>query len=570
MGGSASSRGRLELASSLDRDTDTDTDLDLGPGLAESEKERSEKRSERARSGQEGARQESAERSRSERELPERELPGRGLRALRLTPSESGQVLATISSVAALFALLALVILAARSALRLNLRWDTFAYHLPFAAVRGGLPIPYDMNDVVRPSFEAYPILPELLQGVLWRLTGSMNATGVVNALAFAAFLVHAQRSLRAPFWLVALVSLTAPLVIIHACSSYVDLFGNAWLAIGTCSCLSLYLEPQHARASTVLGAPAALAAAAWSKYLLAPIAGLTFLVMTILILRRPSVGGVSRKTSAGYLAVMALVAAAPYLKNLVVFGNPFWPLRIPIVGNWFPYTNDAMRGARHERLGPMRNVSQIELFFRSIFEIDQPTSYPDRLRWIIDQGGTTEGFRMGGFWGVAAIFYTVVVVGMLIVSHGRRGAAVSAVLLAAVAAFGTLPQSHELRYYLFIPLSGAGCVGVLFPSFKRAAPHAAMILLSLVLGLFVHMVFENRAHYAVERVDQGAAARAWGAADWWPRLRRGEAYCAVGMMPIGMLLTGPTLSEYRIFDRSRAELCPPGTLILQGGQPAP
>jgi hypothetical protein len=35
-------------------------------------------------------------------------------------------------------------------------------------------------------------------------------------------------------------------------------------------------------------------------------------------------------------------------------------------------------------------------------------------------------------------------------------------------------------------------------------------------------------------------------------------------MVPIGMLLTGPTLSEFTIVDRSRAELCPGGSEILR------
>lgn len=500
-----------------------------------------------------------------------RSLTGAGVTAralghLRLTPNESGQVLATLGSVARLVAVLALAALAVRSASCLNLRWDTFAYHLPFAAAWVGLPIPYEMNDRMLPTFEAYPALAELVQGLLWRLTGSMNATGVVNAIAFAAFLAYAHRALGAPFWLVALVSLSAPLVVIHACSSYVDLFGNAFLAIGVCACLALYLAPEQTGRWTVFGAPAALAAAAWSKYLLVPIAGVTFALLAGLLLRRRSIAGLSRGRVAGYVALMGLVAAAPYVKNLVRFHNPFWPLRVPLVGNWFPYANDALRGAMSERPSSMQSASQLQLFVQSLFELGQPTEYPNRLRWIIDQGSTVEGFRMGGLWGIAAMVYVPVVVLMLVVCHGKRGWGVSAAVLAALGLVGLLPQSHELRYYLFIPLCGAACVGMLFPQFKRAAPHAAMALLALVLGLFVHMAIENRPHYAIVRVDQAAAARAWGAARWWPKLQRGVTYCAVDMVPVGLLLTGPTLSEFRIVDRSRAEYCPSGSQIIRGG----
>lgn len=504
-----------------------------------------------------------------------RDLAGTGVGATvgalgppRLAASESRQVLTTLAGAARVLAVLALAALAVRSALRLNLRWDAFAYHLPFAAEYGGLSIPYEMNDRVRPTFDSYPALAEIVQGLLWRLTGSMNATGVVNAIAFAAFLAYAHRALRAPFWLVALVSLSAPLVIIHVCTSYVDLFGNAFLAIGVCACLSLYLAPEQAGRATVLGAPAALAAAAWSKYLLVPIAGVTYALLVGLLLRRPGIGGLRRGRVAVYAAVMGLVALAPYVKNLVAFGNPFWPLRLPLVGDWFPYTNDALRGAIRERPESLQGASQIQLFFQSLFEIQQPTEYANRLRWIIDQGNTVDGFRMGGFWGIAAAFYALVVVLMLVVCHGQRGWGVSAAVLGALGLVGLLPQSHELRYYLFIPLCGAGIVGMLFPRFQRVAPHAAMALLALVLGAFVHMVIENRAHYAIHRVDQAAAARAWGAAEWWPKLRRGVTYCAVDMAPIGLLLTGPTLSEFTIVDRSRAEYCPRGSQVIRGYVP--
>lgn len=487
-----------------------------------------------------------------------------------LTATESQRVLTTLGRVATGIALLALGDLAVRAALRLNLRWDTFAYHLPYAAKHGGLPISYEMNDLVRPAFDAYPILPELVQGVLWRLTGSMNATGVVNYIAFASFLAYMRLALGAPLGLVALGSLTAPLVVIHASSSYVDLFGNAFVAIGLCSCLALYIAPERARRATIFVAPAALAAAAWSKYLLAPIAGVTFAVFAWLSLRPPQIAGVSRARAASYQAAIGLVAAAPYLKNLLVFKNPFWPLRLPLIGDWFPYTNDALRGAIRERPILMRSTSQLELFARSLFEIDQPTTYPDRLRWIIDQGGTVEGFRMGGYWGVAALVYAIAVPCLLVVCHGKRGWAASAVVLGAFLVVAHLPQSHELRYYMFIPLTGAACVGLLFPRFERAAPHAAMGLLALLLGLFVHMVVENLPHYKISRVDQVDAARAWGATLWWPKLRRGETYCAVDMLPIGMLLTGPTLSEFAIVDRSRAELCPRGSRIIQNGALSP
>ena len=98
-----------------------------------------------------------------------------------------------------------LALLAVRAAVRLEVRWDTFWYHIPFAAIRGGIAIPFEVNEYVRGYFEGFPPLPHIVQGILWRITGSINATGVVNYGALMAFLIFCSTKLKAPFWLVAM-----------------------------------------------------------------------------------------------------------------------------------------------------------------------------------------------------------------------------------------------------------------------------------------------------------------------------------------------------------------------------
>src|ERR1700726_1739450 len=81
-------------------------------------------------------------------------------------------------------ALLAMIVLGLRAALRLELRWDAFSYHLPFAAMHGRMHVPYELPRLFQAYYQGFPPLPEFLQGLLWRLTGSVNATGIVNYLA--------------------------------------------------------------------------------------------------------------------------------------------------------------------------------------------------------------------------------------------------------------------------------------------------------------------------------------------------------------------------------------------------
>jgi hypothetical protein len=482
----------------------------------------------------------------------------------QLTRAESQLVFSVLKLAASVLAILALADIAVRAAVRLELRWDTFGYHLPYAALRGGLSIPFELSNAMRVSYDGFPPLPHFVQGVLWRLTGSMNATGVVNYLAFVGFLTYSQRALRAPFWLVTLISLTAPLVIIHASTSYIDLFGNSFLAAGACSCLYVFLFPDTERRSVFVGGLMALAAAAWCKYTLVPIVAPLLASFGCMSLYRPRCAGFGRARAALLCAATAALASTVYVKNLVVFGNPFWPLRVPFIGHKFPYLQDAMQnGLLVERPAKLRDHAQPDLFFRSLFEIGMDQVDDSRPRWIIDQGDS-EMFRMGGFWGMAAAFYLLTLLVLLVSCHGRRGWVASGGMLAVLALVAFLPQSHELRYYLFIPLSGAATLGMLLPRFKEIAPQTSLALLSLVIALFLHMAFENWEHYRIERIGQAQAAQVWGADARWPQLERGKSYCAVDMVPMAFLLTGPTLSEYHIVDRERAELCPAGSQVIE------
>ncbi len=428
-------------------------------------------------------------------------------------------------------AIVALADLAVRSAILLDpFGYDSFWYHLPFAAARAGVPISYDMSDTVRAQFNAFPPLPELLQGLLWKVSGSVNATGTVNFIAFGAFLIYAHRVFRAPFWLVGLISLTAPMVLIHTTVDYVDLFSNAFVAIGVSSCLFAYLFPQNRSRLLVIGALAALTIAAWSKYTMVPLVVVLFIVLTVMVMRSPATYRLSRHQAAVVILVFAAVSAAPYAKNLVVYGNPMWPIRVPIVGTSFPYLADpAGSGTELDRPPQLRGAPQALVFVESLFETQNPLRYDDRPRWALDQfRPMTASHRMGGFWGLGVAVYLAVTVGLLVSYRRRAGFIASLAFLGLLGFVAILPQSNELRYFQFIPLSWAAAIGMLYPQFRAAHPQATSGLLSLVLILFGYIVSENLVYFYVTAQDNRAAAILWGADKWWPLLEPGKKYCIV------------------------------------------
>ncbi len=46
--------------------------------------------------------------------------------------------------------------------------------------------------------------------------------------------------------------------------------------------------------------------------------------------------------------------------------------------------------------------------------------------------------------------------------------------------------------------------------------------------------------------------------------MTKGETYCVVDMAPLGVMLTGPSMSrKFNIIDRTRVDLCPPTGLVM-------
>ncbi len=451
-----------------------------------------------------------------------------------------------------------------RSYTRLELRWDAWAYHVPFAAKAAGIHVPFELTQRLQDFYDGYPALPHLLMGLVWRATNDINTIGVLNIAAFGGFLAVCQFKLHAPFYVIAPIALTAPMVIIHTATSYVDLFSNSLLATGLCTIVFVYLhDRRHDRRLFFIGA-GALVGALWSKPQLGLICMIGFGLYALVY--RPWTAPVADRTRrVAEFGALVVIGLGNYIKNFLVFGNPFWPVEFPVLGNVFPATwrySDV--GVGDQRPPSLAHANQVVVFFRSLFEIGVPTHYPDRARWIIDQGHTAAGYRMGGFWNVNVVVYLVLFVGLLVVVHGRRGRVVALTGLALLVIVSAQPNSNDMRYLQFLPLTWAGVVGIVYPSLKRHRPEAAIGLLAVVAVLFAVMTSANAQYYRIERVDYAEAARQWNVASMWRYLRPGYTYCVVGAAPAGVFYTGPTQSEFRVVTADFAPGCPPGAVRVE------
>jgi hypothetical protein len=463
-----------------------------------------------------------------------------------------------------LVAVVALALLGARSFTRLETWWDAWYYHIPLAADWGGLGVPYTTSDpdvtIVR---EGFPPLPFLVHGILWRLTGSLNAIGVRNFMTLSAFLYFATRVLRARFALVTLVALTAPLVVIHAASTYYDLFANAFLAIGITGIAALFLFDRQEDRRLLRWVLGGLVGAAWSKIVLIPLVGIALGVLFVYYARRPSA---REQKTLWWIGACALVAALPYLRNLILHHNPIWPCRIPFL----PSAPSALDLIDRDTPPLLVGVPHYEIFFRSLFEIGQPLTYPSRARYVVDQGRAWAGFRSGGFWGIGVAGY-LGILGTLAVLYARRKAMwLGAGVVATLVCIAFLPGSHNLRYFMFLPLSWAALIAMLEVRLSERLPLLMSGAFGVTLTLFGYMAYVNRDYFRVEQVDYVGAAASWGADAWWPALERDERYCAVNPpYPSAFFLTGPTMHEFTIEQALSTQDCSQGTVVLAWTAPS-
>jgi hypothetical protein len=357
--------------------------------------------------------------------------------------------------------------------------YDAWYYHLPFAARVVGLS---DASTFVfsaenQRRFEGFPLFAELLQGIVWRVTGHVEATGFVSLGGLFGLVLVLRRLYRVPRSIALFAFLGIPLVHIHATSGYVDLFANA--------CATVLLLVVHRALSSnapphpklLAGAALAAAAAANTKFQLVPIVVVACLALAGVAIKR----GIGKHEIAIMCLAIPLVFATP-IKNLTRHGNPVWPVELRLAGHAFRSTEAAYEFSPIHLRGAPRPVR----FARSVLEID---NRPIAGRWSLDQWAPPRdpACRMGGFFGAYAVAQ-LVLLGLAVRRRTREAFAAAAVFAGATVVAAFVPQSHELRYYMFWMLSLVALNLVLWRK------HIAMTAVALVA--FGIVTWATEAHY--------------------------------------------------------------------------
>jgi hypothetical protein len=329
--------------------------------------------------------------------------------------------------------------------------YDVWYYHLPFAARLTGIMDAkvYAFSADNQARFEGFPLLGEMLQGFVWRVTGHIEATAFVSLAALLGLPIFLRRIFAVPIHLSILALLAVPLVHIHATSSYVDLPANACVTMLLLCVYRVLVRNEPPSPRFLVGCAALAVAAANTKFQLVPIVAIASAALLVVSLRGlgrwRSAGNASKKRLVVFAVALPLVLATP-LKNAAVHGNPVWPIELRVLGHSFPHVEEAYDSSpRH-----LANAPRPIRFLRSALEIDNRPIASQR-RWSLDQWTPHDepGYRMGGYFGAYVVVNLLALAGAAW-RRRTREAVVAAALFGGVTVVASLvPQSHELRYYM-------------------------------------------------------------------------------------------------------------------------
>jgi hypothetical protein len=355
----------------------------------------------------------------------------------------------TIKYALNLAAIIVVISIFIKSVIDVDPSYDSWWYHLPFAARIWGI-VPatsYAFQDFLEARYDGFPLLAQFLQGFFWVVFQRVQAANLVSFLSLIIFVYFLKLYFQVPLYLSALALLSVPLIQIHATSCYVDLPANVCLSILILMTYLLYTKRDFLNKRNLFVIFLAAAGNANIKMQLIPVVFLILCLVGFKLIKQIKARRMQSKsllTIVPTIVLAAILIFATPIKNIVFYGNPFYPLRIEVMG----IVLNHKEALPQDSPDYLKNASRQERWVYSILEIN---SAP----WSIDQGSKNPSqHRMGGFFGAYVVF-NLLLFSYICYRVRRRETLVAVILVTIMSLVASLiPQSHELRYYMFWMIS--------------------------------------------------------------------------------------------------------------------
>jgi hypothetical protein len=440
--------------------------------------------------------------------------PGRSV----IAPSPNRPLVDRLVSTAAV---VLLILLLAGALLTVDPYFDSFYYHLPFAARLAGL-CPkscFEMWPGLEGAYEGFPKLFHLLQGLVWRITGRAEVVGVLSLAAIGLFCVFLKQWFRVPLAWTFCALLAVPLIQMHATSAYVDVPANLAATAAILALIAFVRAPETFGWSRLAVLVACLVAAANTKAQMIavalPLAALFGAIAVFFLASGRRVGPFQPGRAASWIALACFLAfalmgtAIKPIDNAIRYANPFYPVRLAFFGVVLDGPFGAIGFDPTSLSAAWRPVPPPLRWLASVLEVG---AYDGReVPWTFDQGYCASAldmgdcaiepgsaFRMGGYF-IPYVLALLAFLAWRLAAHPDRRVIVASfaatTLIAALA-----PHSHELRYYLFwMIVLVALCLMAAFDDARdriSTAASARAILGTIVLVALSSVLLMSEARY--------------------------------------------------------------------------
>jgi hypothetical protein len=435
---------------------------------------------------------------------------------------------------------------------RLDMAWDSLAYHLPFAAIRAGI-ITYADHIIPahhRVLLQGFPPVLDFIKGMLWRLTGHVEATQLFSTLVVGGGSLLAARLYGARWAVLILAVVAIPVGQVEFASNYTDLPVNFLLAFALFSAAHAITWPDRHQLKHSVATALALCLATTFKVTAIPFGVVIWAVYMLAAGFNNDAGGntglrrLRDRNLPGFVGVAfagGLLAIGYGLVNLFAMGNPLFPVPVQIGPISLPGTVPTSNWTAAPYL------AEVPRTVRWLVSVAEWHAFDLRpLPYIVAQGDVPEtamSYRMGGLFAYQLMFTSAV----LVLLRNRIGMAKLAkvgalhVFMALVASM--VPGSHEMRYFFFWYLSLLWSAYQLLEqaSEDRAIPRIFVASLA-ASALYITLITGARYVYPFHDMPSADALVSTGIRDEVRKhLQAGELrFCVVDKDPYGFLYSRP------------------------------
>jgi hypothetical protein len=429
-----------------------------------------------------------------------------------------------------------------------NYGGDAFMYHIPFAARIWGIipPERYAFEYYTEHRFLGFPLLSHVLQGFFWKIFQRPEATNLLCFSSLILLLVFLKNYLKIPFYLATVTLLAVPMVHMHAARSYIDLPGNVCVSILVLMTYLLYANRITVSPKNLLVIILSAAGAANSKHQFVPVVFFILCFVFAILFFKTIANNENRKvifwnllrlTICSFLASLLIFATS--VKNILIHQNPFYPVKVEIAGIVLNHT-EAPPDFMHESL---RKLPPPIRWARSVLEIN---AFDDRRPWRWTLGmdfiaWTEPRFGVGGYFGAYVIFNLLLSIYLCWQNWGKE-TKVAAVLMPMMSLFtSVLPQSYELRYYMYWAIVFVSLNAYLVCHSKSQSivnpPNLGLVATGFML------VFAHQTHFFYTKPEFSSFAEQVQRTDitdrqFFDQIQDGDRVCIVGKAPHTFLYT--------------------------------